>query len=359
MDIQLWSNPIKLGELFAGGGGMVLGSLQAKWGGWGFDHEWVTDWDKDACNTLKQLVPPDSVYHCDIQELDFNQLAAVDGLAFGFPCNDFSLVGSRKGTTGQSGRLYTYCVRALEVLQPKFFVAENVQGLSSANGGADFLQILSEFAAAGAGYDVTYQLYKFEDYGIPQTRHRYIIVGFRSDLGVEFQHPQPNGVVLTAKEALEGIADGTPNHEFPNHGVNVVDRLNLIAPGGSERTTDLPDHLKMYHKGFMGQYKRVHPDRPTRTIIVGNNGSLYHWAEPRGLTNRELARLQTFPDDYIFEGNRQSVKRQIGMAVPPRGARIVFEAVLAALAVTGVDSEHHTLYNYTRTSAKILDNWEY
>lgn len=114
---------------------MALGAQQATRDGWGFEHRWVTDWDKDACETISQIVPAERVRCADVTELDFDGLPPVDGLAFGFPCNDFSQVGEQRGAAGEHGGLYRWCVRALEALEPRFFVAENVSGMASTGGG--------------------------------------------------------------------------------------------------------------------------------------------------------------------------------------------------------------------------------
>ena len=162
------------------------------------------------------------------------------------------------------------------------------------------------------------------------------MVEFRSDLGVEFRHPQPNGRIRTAREALADIPDNASNNERMSQHPKVVERLMHIKPGQNAFTSDLPDHLrfKMRSKATISQiYRRLLPDEPAYTVTGSGGGStyMYHWDEPRALTNRERARMQAFPDRYRFEGGKGSVRRQIGMAVPPLGAKLVFEAVLESL----------------------------
>ena len=341
---NLWSNPLQLGELFCGAGGMALGASQAQYRGRRFEHAWVTDIDKDSCRTIEQVVEPDRILAGDIRGLDFSRLPPIDGLVFGFPCNDFSIVGERQGISGQFGGLYKFGVKALESHNPKFFVAENVSGLSSVNKRGDFDQILTELRKAGAGYKVLEHLYKFEQYGIPQKRHRYFLVGFRSDINIKFQHPYPTNDRTTAREALAGLPEEVANNERTAQSQRVIDRLNHIKPGQNVFTADLPPHLelKMRSRATISQiYRRLKPDEPSYTVTGSGGGGthMYHWNEPRALTNRERARLQTFPDDYIFQGGKESVRRQIGMAVPPVGAKIVFEAILASIKDALVDSE--------------------
>ena len=209
---------VTLGEMFCGAGGMALGASWAKYEGWRFEHAWVTDRDHYSCETISQVVNRKRVKEKDIKKLDLHTLDPIDGLVFGFPCNDFSVVGERRGIDGEYGGLYRYGVQVLEALNPLFFVAENVSGLSSVNKKADFERILAELENAGKGYKVVPRLYKFEEYGIPQRRHRYFIVGFRRDSGIEFVHPGPDGYkTKTAAEALAGLKDGAPNNEPSVH----------------------------------------------------------------------------------------------------------------------------------------------
>ena len=331
---------VKLGELFCGAGGMALGASWAERAGWKFQHAWATDRDRDACRTIAQVVPSDNIVKADVQNVDFCRLekryGQIDGLVFGFPCNDFSAVGERRGIDGEYGELYKFGVKALNVLSPLFFVAENVSGLSSVNKKADFERILAELRGAGSGYDVMPHLYKFEKYGVPQKRHRYIIVGFRSDAGIKFAHPEPSGRTKTAAQALQEMSSDAANNERTVQSERVVKRLRYIKPGENVFTADLPDELKLNMKSgakISQIYRRLRRDEPSYTVTASGGGGthLYHWSEPRALTNRERACLQTFPDKYVFCGGKESVRRQIGMAVPPEGAQIVFEAVLSAI----------------------------
>ena len=174
---------VQLGELFCGAGGMVLGASMAKHKGRRFDHAWATDIDPDGCRTIlaNGVMRPECVMVADVRDLDFRKIPPIDGLLFGFPCNDFSAVGERRGINGRYGGLYAFGIKALNALNPEFFVAENVSGLSSVNKNSDFRRILAELGEAGMGYEVVESLYKFEEYGIPQKRRRYVIVGFRAD----------------------------------------------------------------------------------------------------------------------------------------------------------------------------------
>ena len=326
----------KLGELFVGAGGMALGAHQASVKNHSFSMTWANDIDPDACNTLKRnlSVPDEHVHCCSVADLKFELLPRIDGLNFGFPCNDFSVVGDRQGISGHFGGLYRWGVRALDILKPSFFVAENVTGISNSNGRKDLKIILS--ALIDVGYEITPHVYKFEEYGVPQSRHRMIIVGFRKDLGVQFEHPLGNGKRVTASQALSQIPDDAANNEKTSQSETVVERLSYIKPGQNAFTADLPDRLKlkMKSKAYISQiYKKLDPEKPAYTVTGSGGGGthIYHWSENRALTNRERARLQTFPDSFIFTGSKESVRKQIGMAVPPKGAEVIFKKVLTTL----------------------------
>lgn len=334
----------RLGELFCGPGGLAWGATHADIDNpeWGIEHQWANDYDENTCQTYRHNICPDnptSVYHADIRKFDLTNLAPIDALAFGFPCNDYSVVGEQKGMDSVFGPLYSYGVRVLRQYQPQWFLAENVGGLKNANDGTAFTKILDEMRQAG--YTLYPNLYKFETYGIPQARHRIIIVGIRNDLDVVYRIPSNvpyADVDNTCRTAIEvpPIPADAPNNDLTRQSATVVERLQHILPGQNAFTADLPDHLKLNITGAQISqiYKRLNPEKPAYTVTGSGGGGthVYHWDEPRALTNRERARLQTFPDDYVFEGSKESVRKQIGMAVPCRGARIIFEAILKSFA---------------------------
>lgn len=339
----------RLGELFCGPGGLACGSKLAyvPESEWRIEHAWANDYDSDTCRTyIRNICPdnPDSVICGDVHELDIDSLGPIDALAYGFPCNDFSVVGEHKGFEGTYGPLYTYGIKVLNKYKPMWFLAENVGGIKSANEGKAFEKIKEDMIAAG--YRIYPNLYKFEEYGIPQARHRVIIIGIRSDLPYEFKIPSPapyKNVNNTCRNAIENppIPADAPNNEVTKQSATVIERLKYIKPGQNAFNAELPDHLKLNVKGakISQIYKRLDPNKPAYTVTGSGGGGthIYHWEEPRALTNRERARLQTFPDDYVFEGNKESVRKQIGMAVPVQGAKIIFEAILKTFS--GIEYE--------------------
>lgn len=335
----------RLGELFSGPGGIGLGATSARISdpAYRIVHQWSNDYDADTCRTYATNITGDpehpSVVHGDVRTLDYDRLADlgdIDGLAFGFPCNDFSQVGERRGLEGTYGPLYSYGIKALERFQPAFFVAENVGGLASSRQRQAFERILADMR--GAGYRITPHLYRFEQYGVPQARRRIIIVGIRQDLDVEFTVPSPEpyaDVDVSVRTALAGIPADATHQELTRQSAAVVERLKLIQPGQNAFTAQLPPRLQIKTKTQISQiYRRLHPDLPSYTVTGSGGGGthVYHWDQPRALTNRERARLQTFPDWFQFVGSKESVRKQIGMAVPVDGARVIFEAILMCFA---------------------------
>ena len=344
----------KLGELFCGPGGIGYAAITAKTKNPSYKivHAWANDYDKDTCETFIKNIAKDekSVICQDIRKLDYDRLkkiSEIDALAFGFPCNDFSVVGEQKGMEGVFGPLYSYGIKALKEFQPIWFLAENVGGLRNANDGKAFSKILDDMFKAG--YSVYPHLYKFEEYGVPQARHRIIIIGIRKDQNIIYKVPSTklySSKLRTCKDAIENppIEKDAKNNELTKQSEDVIKRLKYIKPGENAFTADIPEELQLNITGakISQIYRRLDPNKPAYTITGSGGGGthMYHWKENRALTNRERARLQTFPDDFIFCGSKESVRKQRGMAVPVDGLRIVFEALLKCFAGIDFKSEY-------------------
>ena len=249
----------RLGELFCGPGGLGLAAKRARItapGGecYTISHAWANDYDKDTCETYRRNICPDSPHSVVCKDVwqftpeEAERISDIDGLAFGFPCNDYSLVGEQKGMNGVYGPLYACGVRMLHHFRPKFFLAENGGGIRSANEGKAFTQILDDLYAEG--YSLHPHLYRFEQYGVPQARHRIIIVGIRADLGLTFRIPRLLPVrpfTRTARQALEEppIPAEAGNQERTTQSPQVIARLKHIKPGQNAWNSDLPDHLRL------------------------------------------------------------------------------------------------------------------
>lgn len=307
---------------------------------------WAADSDGDSVMTYRLNIHRGDVEAqvlCrDVRKVAADELPDVHALLFGFPCNDFSEVGRRRGLRGEYGPLYLEAIRILRSKRPRIFVAENVKGLRQSHGGDALRQILDDLHYSG--YAITPHLYRFDDYGVPQRRARIIIVGIRHDLaqkGVHFRPPAPSGHLVSARDALSSpVPPGTENAEPYTVAATVTRRLAAIRPGENiweaQARPDFPDACRLNVRGKRLSliYKRIDPDSPAPTVLGSGGGGTvgYHWDEPRPLTNRERARLQSFPDDFVFLGPPSSVRRQIGMAVPPLGAEAICTALLKSLA---------------------------
>ncbi|EWS82321.1 cytosine methyltransferase [Brachybacterium phenoliresistens] len=367
-----------LGEMFSGPGGIALGAELAsrdaiKEGRCStVRHGWAVEYHPDTAETYRKNIhgaTDETVFTADVRGFDLRKVPAFDAFAFGFPCNDFSTVGEHRGLEGDYGALYTYGVHALALRRPEWFLAENVSGLSRANGGRAFGKILSALRRPGAAaltdpsftsyygpdaeevdedleYELVAHLYKFEKYGVPQRRHRILIVGIRRDVRESlprgFRVPLPTTPAKwqqrTARDVLENepIDPSAYNNVPIKHRRSVVERLKAIQPGKNAfNTTFDDDSLVLNVKGatLSNIYRKLDPDEPSYTVTGSGGGGthMYHWNEPRALTNRERARLQTFPDSFRFYGSQPSVRRQVGMAVPPEGAQVVIDAILKTM----------------------------
>lgn len=324
---------IRILSLFSGCGGLDLGFEQVG----GYQTVWANDFKHEACETFRNHFG-DVIVEGDVEKIDpYNdtEIPDCDLILGGFPCQDFSIIWKQPGLNGERGNLYKSFLRFVDAKKPKAFVAENVKGILTANKKKAIQQIVEDFQSIAPGYIVKPHLYDFAEYGVPEYRERVLIVGIRIDTGFNFVHPSPThgnkeGLLpfVTVGEAFKGVE----NVPFNNEHLNVKERtkkiISLIPEGGN--FTAIPKDSPYYVKGMISHvYRRVHLGEPSKTIIAQGGGGTwgYHYPEPRPLTNRERARIQSFPDDFIFLGNTTEVRRQIGNAVPPVGVHAVAEAL--------------------------------
>lgn len=319
-------------SIFSGCGGMDLGFHEE-----GYQTIWANDFDEAAVESFRANFG-NVITLKDITKINpytDKTIPSCDMVLGGFPCQDFSIIWKQPGLNGKRGGLFRNFAEFVDAKKPKAFVAENVKGLLTANGGKAMETIVKDFESITPGYVVKPHLYNFAEYGVPQFRERVLFVGIRIDTGFNFVHPLPthgpNGKIpyYTAGEALEG-ADKVP---YNNEKINIKEKtkkmLELIPEGGNY--TDIPQDSPLYVKGMISHvYRRITRNEPAKTIIASGGGGTwgYHYPEPRALTNRERARLQSFPDDFIFKGNITEVRRQIGNAVPPKGVNLVARRLL-------------------------------
>lgn len=317
----------KVVSIFSGCGGLDLGFHEE-----GYTTVWANDFAEWAVESFREYFG-DVIHLKDITQIDpytDDSIPECDMVLGGFPCQDFSIIWKQPGLNGKRGGLFRHFAEFVDAKKPKAFVAENVKGLLTANGGKAIDTIIRDFESIAPGYIVKPHLYNFAEYGVPQFRERVLFVGIRIDTGFSFVHPKPthgpnaDKPYFTAGEALRGVENVPDNNEHINIKEKTRKMLELIPEGGN--FTNIPKDNPLYVKGMISHvYRRIKLDEPAKTIIAAGGGGTwgYHYPEPRPLTNRERARLQSFPDDFVFKGSVTEVRRQIGNAVPPEGVRLV------------------------------------
>lgn len=322
----------KIVSVFSGCGGLDLGFHLE-----GYRTVWANDFSEWACESFRNYFG-DVIRKEDITKIDpftDKSIPECDIVLGGFPCQDFSVIWKQPGLDGKRGGLYRNFLDFVAAKQPKAFVAENVKGLLTANKRKAIETIIRDFESIAPGYVVKPHLYNFADYGVPQFRERLLIVGIRVDTGFDFKHPLPthgegrSNPYFTAGEAIEGALDVPFNNEQINCADKTRRMLEMIPEGGN--FTDIPKDNPLYVKGMISHvYRRIQRNEPAKTIIAAGGGGTwgYHYPEARALTNRERARLQSFPDDFEFKGSVTEVRRQIGNAVPPEGVRLLARKLL-------------------------------
>lgn len=317
-------------DLFSGAGGFQIGFERE-----GFETKLSTDFDEDCEKVHKKNNPEVPFLRMDIHDLTSELIdqyidpnTNIDVLVGGPPCQGFSTIGKRSSSDPQKrnaydprNTLFKEYIRVLNYLKPKFFLMENVQGLLTRDKGRVFEEIKSTFKQTG--YEFNYVILNAADYGVPQIRNRVFFFGNR--IGVHMEPPLPccDGTVehpyKTVGEAIGDLSDLPDNNAFNHvalkHGEINLKRYALIPEGGRLPEDQLPAEL--YRKNFGNTFKRLHRDKPSLTMVPGHNAFPIHPWLNRSLTVREAARLQSFPDNYIFVGPRQKQCMQVGNAVPP------------------------------------------
>jgi len=295
----------KVVSLFSGCGGMDLGFVGGfeyigrKHDALPFEIVWANDINRHACATYQQNLHHEIVC-ADIASVDIATIPSADVVVGGFPCQDFSLAGKRRGFDAERGNLYRFMVKVVEHCKPRIFIAENVKGLLMIPGAIE--RIKADFF--DAGYEVQHRLLSAAEYGVPQTRERVLIVGCRR--GIDFQWPDDDRRV-TAKEALCDLED------IPWDGMN--------------------GHRWSKCKQNKGQgNKPIKADAPSVTMRAEHHGNIeFHYSLPRRLSVREAARIQSFPDSFNLVSNASESYRQVGNAVPPLLAWHIAKSVQEAL----------------------------
>jgi DNA (cytosine-5)-methyltransferase 1 len=300
-------------SMFSGCGGMDLGFtggftvLGRHYPRLPFRIIWANDSSEAACRTYRRNLA-DHIRCGNVWDVLETLPRKADVLIGGFPCQDISVNGKGAGVSGRRSGLYRAMVDAIQRTRPKVFVAENVKGLLMRHNASSLKQVMADFNALG--YCVTYKLYQAADYGVPQSRERIFIVGTLPKVGV-FWPPQPDRPKSGRLTALKALADleGVPEDPAINH---IWSRANKSPEQGN---------------------RRLDANRPAYTIRAECHGNIqFHYRLPRRISMREAARIQSFPDTFVFDAKLRETERLVGNAVPPVLAWHVARAVHASLA---------------------------
>lgn len=309
-------------SLFSGAGGLDLGFLEK-----GFVGLMASDIMPQAKLTFTHNHPNIPYILKDICSLDSQEIKSlvgsktIDVILGGPPCQGFSNMGN-KNSADPRNLLFENYVRLVDDIKPKCFVFENVKGLMTMFEGRYFKQVVLAFLRIG--YNLHFSLINSSLYGVPQKRERVIIVGTRDNTPFFFPSYSSEHIgsirsftnVGEAINDLENKGEEIPNHIVLSHSDKVVRRYKLIPEGGKlPKPEDMPEDIR--RKNFGTTYVRLHRKKLSPTIVPGNNALPVHPVLNRSLTPREAARIQTFPDSFIFLGDRCSQCIQIGNAVPP------------------------------------------
>lgn len=334
-------------DLFSGAGGLHIGFEDM-----GFQIKLCIDNNDLVERTHKRNFPDIPMINRDINLVSTEEIKkyivgdTVDVIIGGPPCQGFSTIGKRASSDPEKrnrkdprNELVLTYARIIKEIKPKFIVMENVKGILTLDGGNYLKNVLA--ILRDAGYAVDYKLINMADYGVPEIRERVIIIGNRVGLPIDFPKPDhsnnpDDGLpewenCWSVLKDLEQLPDKPEfNHVALKHTEKNIERYKLIPEGGRLPEGILPPEL--YRKNFGNTFKRLNRKKPALTMVPGNDAFPIHPTLNRSLTVREAARIQTFPDTMIFEGNRRQQGHQVGNAVPP-----LFSKKLASFIVNQIN----------------------
>ncbi|MCM6832702.1 DNA (cytosine-5-)-methyltransferase [Leuconostoc lactis] len=326
-------------ELFAGAGGLALGLEQA-----GLQDIGLVEFDKYAAATLRKNRPNWNVIEQDITKITDDSTNGIydyidpsielDVLSGGFPCQSFSYAGKRLGIEDTRGTLFYNYAHILKQTHPKMFIAENVRGLVTHDHGRTLKTIIDVFEQIG--YHTTYRVLNAWDYGVAQKRQRMILIGIRNDLDITYEFPKP----FVYKPVLRDVLTDVPNSPGQAYSPKKAEVMKLVPAGGYWR--DLPDQIARDYMGVSyfsgggrtGMARRISWDEPSLTLTTSPSQKQTERAHPdenRPFTTREYARIQSFPDNWEFEGSTNQIYKQIGNAVAVNFAKQIGLSVINSL----------------------------
>src|SRR5690606_20266398 len=333
------NNDYSVLELFAGAGGLAIGLEKA-----GLKCKALNEIDKWACETLRINRPKWTVLEGDIKEFNFSEYQnQIDVVTGGFPCQAFSYAGKKLGLSDARGTLFYEFARVVNEVKPAICIGENVRGLLNHDNGKTLEGMMSILDEIGYRVVSPVQVLKAVNYKVPQKRERLILVGIRKDIEVDYSYPKPYSKIYNLNEALKKgelfdcDVPESAGTKYPNHKKEVLD---LVPPKGYWRDLPLDIQKKYMQKSFYlgggktGMARRIGWDEPCLTLTCSpaqKQTERCHPDETRPFTVREYARIQTFPDDWKFEGSVSQQYKQIGNAVPVNLAKEIGYSVVKFL----------------------------
>ena len=322
---------LKYIDLFSGAGGFSLGFDNK-----GFQNVFSIDIEPRFCETYKHNFSNHQLIEKDICELSDSKIKylkefdEIDVVIGGPPCQGFSIAGNigRKFVDDPRNRLFKEFVRVVKVIKPKFFVMENVARLYTHNKGETRNEIIKDFEKLG--YKVDCKILNSADFGVPQVRKRVIFIGTSTKQKIEFPLKEVENYI-SVKEALSkypklesGEESSIPNHIAMSHSEQMLNKMSYVSDGGDRN--EIPVKIRPT-SGDVRKYIKYASDKPS-VCVTGDMRKIFHYEQNRALTVRELAKLQSFPDDFVFKGNRISQQQQVGNSVPPKMAEAIAEVII-------------------------------
>lgn len=323
-------------SFFAGAGGLDLGFQNA-----GFNVIWANEYDKEIWETYQKNHPDTILDKRSLVDIPSHEVPECDGIIGGPPCQSWSEAGAKRGIKDKRGQLFFDFIRILEAKQPKFFLAENVSGMLLGRHSEALENIKDMFRNAGIGYELSFEMVNAADYNVPQDRKRVIFVGIRKDLGFTYQFQKPNFQKMTLQDTILDLKDSVlpaktnnktngnecviPNHEFMTGGFSSIYMSRNRVRSWDEQSFTIQAG---------GRHAPLHPQAPKMKFIEQNirvftPGKEYLY---RRLSVRECARIQTFPDNFIFYyENISAGYKMIGNAVPVNLAHFLANSIKAQL----------------------------
>jgi DNA (cytosine-5)-methyltransferase 1 len=321
---------MKIVSFFAGAGGLDLGFEQA-----GFNVVWANEYDKEIWDTYEKNHKNTELNRRSIVNIKEEEVPECEGIIGGPPCQSWSEAGALRGINDKRGQLFFDFIRILEAKQPKFFLAENVSGMLLPRH-KDALQNIKEMFK-NAGYELSFQLLNASDYNVPQDRKRVFFIGIRKDLGFKFEFPTTTFPKISLEEAISDLQEGVlpaleynktngDNCSIPNHEFMIGNFSTIFMSRNRVRSWD--EQSFTIQAG--GRHAPIHPQAPKMKFIEQNKRIFVPGKEHlyRRLSIRECARIQTFPDNFIFHYDKVAAGyKMIGNAVPVNLAKFLAESI--------------------------------